>query len=60
MAEGAGMSGETEALREALQELVSALDNAFISAWQSTAAWQEQLDAARAVLDALAAARGES
>lgn len=30
-----------------LQELVKALDGAFISTWQSTAAWQDQLDAAR-------------
>ena len=27
--------------------LVDALDGAFISSWQSTAAWQQQLDAAR-------------
>lgn len=32
---------------ELLAELVKALDNAFISTWQSTAAWQKQLDAAR-------------
>lgn len=33
---------------EALRELVDALDGAFISSWQSTAAWQTQLDRARA------------
>lgn len=37
---------------EALRELVDALDGAFISSWQSTAAWQTQLDRARAVLAA--------
>lgn len=36
-----------------LDNLVKALDNAFISSWQSTAAWQKQLDAAREYLDAL-------
>ena len=30
-----------------LRELVQALDNAFISTWQSTHAWQKQLDEAR-------------
>ena len=35
---------------EALRELVDALDGAFISSWQSTAAWQTQLDRARAAL----------
>lgn len=34
-----------------LRELVDALDKAFISTWQSTAAWQVQLDAAKAWLD---------
>jgi hypothetical protein len=34
-----------------LRELVSALDGAFISSWQSTAAWQTQLDAAREWLE---------
>jgi hypothetical protein len=33
-----------------LKELVTALDRAFISSWQSTAAWQKQLDAAREFL----------
>jgi len=33
-----------------LSELVKALDNAFISTWQSTAAWQKQLDEAREFL----------
>ena len=32
---------------EYLRALVDALDGAFISSWQSTAAWQQQLDAAR-------------
>jgi len=36
---------------ELLRALVDALDNAFISSWQSTAAWQAQLDAARAWLN---------
>jgi len=30
-----------------LEDLVEALDGAFISSWQSTAAWRKQLDAAR-------------
>ncbi len=30
-----------------LADLVKALDNAFISSWQSTAAWRKELDAAR-------------
>jgi hypothetical protein len=34
-----------------LRDLVEALDGAFISSWQSTAAWQKQLDAARDYLD---------
>ena len=33
-----------------LRELVKALDGAFISSWQSTAAWSKQLDAAREYL----------
>lgn len=36
--------------REHLRALVDALDGAFISTWQSTAAWQQQLDAAREFL----------
>jgi hypothetical protein len=40
----------SDPVRDALVELVAALDNAFISSWQSTADWQTQLDAARAVL----------
>ena len=31
---------------ELLRDLATALDAAFISSWQSTAAWQKQLDAA--------------
>jgi hypothetical protein len=38
---------------ELLRDLVEALEGAFISTWQSTAAWQEQLDAARDHLDEL-------
>jgi hypothetical protein len=34
-----------------LADLVKALDGAFISTWQSTAAWQKQLDAARAYVE---------
>lgn len=34
-----------------LSELAAALDGAFISTWQSTAAWQEQLDAALIYLE---------
>jgi hypothetical protein len=34
-----------------LRQLVEALEGAFISTWQSTAAWQKQLDQARAFLD---------
>lgn len=37
-----------------LSDLVEALNGAFISSWQSTAAWQKQLDAAK---DFLAAAQ---
>lgn len=36
-----------------LEDLVYALDNAFISSWQSTYAWQKQLDAAREYIDKL-------
>ena len=36
-----------------LADLVKALDSAFISSWQSTAHWREQLDAAREYLDRL-------
>lgn len=35
-----------------LRDLVEALDGAFISTWQSTHAWQAQLDAAREYLNA--------
>ena len=40
-----------------LANLVEALDGAFISTWQSTHAWQKQLDTARDYLDA--AMKGE-
>ena len=43
-----------------LRELVKALDEAFISTWQSTAAWQKQLDEARAFLDGTDAAKEET
>lgn len=36
-----------------LRELVTALDGAFISSWQTTAYWQKQLDAARDYLQSL-------
>lgn len=36
---------------EFLRALVAALDNAFISTWQSTAAWQKELDDAREYLE---------
>jgi len=36
----------------ALSNLVEALDGAFISSWQSTHAWKDQLDAARDLLAA--------
>lgn len=42
---------------ERLANLVDALDGAFISSWQSTAAWQSQLDSAREFLAAIDAAR---
>lgn len=35
-----------------LQALVTALDAAFISSWQSTAYWQGELDEAREYLEA--------
>lgn len=37
-----------------LRELVGALDGAYISSWQSTAAWREQLDKARSYLENVA------
>ncbi len=40
----------TEA-EQLLLALVEALDGAFISTWQSTAAWQQQLNAAREYLE---------
>jgi len=51
----AALRKENEGLRNLnatalLRDLVHALDNAFISSWQSTAAWQAQLDAARAAI----------
>lgn len=35
---------------DCLRQLVDALDNAFISSWQSTSGWEKQLDQARALL----------
>jgi hypothetical protein len=51
-----GNDGGDEEMKDAaayLFELVSALDNSFISTWQSTAGWQKQLDAAREYLENL-------
>ena len=42
----------TEA-EQLLQDLAHALNNAFISTWQTTAAWQKQLDAALEYLNEL-------
>ena len=36
-----------------LKDLADALNNAFISTWQSTDAWQKQLDAANTYLEKL-------
>lgn len=49
----------TEA-EQLLQALVTALDAAFISSWQSTAYWQGELDDAREYLDLLAQEQGGS
>ena len=35
-----------------LKDLAQALDGAFISSWQSTAAWKKELDAALAYIEA--------
>ena len=45
-AEIACLRAKVEMQHEILSELVVALDNAFISSWQSTARWQKQLDRA--------------
>lgn len=37
----------TQTSADLLTELVGALDSAFISTWQSTADWQQQLDRAK-------------
>lgn len=47
------MTTTCDRLQHALTELVTALETAFISSWQSTAAWQLQLDRARNLLDEL-------
>ena len=39
--------GQQTVAEQLLADLVAALDGAFISTWQSTAAWQKELDAAR-------------
>ena len=39
--------------RGLLQDLVNALDSAYISSWQSTARWSDQLTAAREYLEDL-------
>ena len=36
-----------------LEDLVKALENSYISSWQTTAGWQQQLDAARKYIDEL-------
>lgn len=48
--QGVTMSNLTAA-EMLLRDLVNALDNAFISTWQSTHAWQQELDAAREYLE---------
>lgn len=49
------MSGRTDHANpnELLADLVRALDNAFISSWQSTAAWNNELAAAREYVERL-------
>lgn len=37
--------------KELLRDLVGALDNAYISSWQTTAGWQKELDAASSWLN---------
>ena len=39
------------ATRQYLKSLVEALENAYISSWHSTSAWQKELDDARKYLD---------
>lgn len=48
-AKSRAVRGQAESL---LKDLVEALDSAFISSWQSTAAWQSQLDESREWLSA--------
>mgnify|MGYP003597877444 FL=1 len=38
---------------ELLKSLTEALNNAYISSWQSTAAWSEELEAANDFLESL-------
>lgn len=46
------LSREPEALAH-LRALVGAMDNAFISSWQSTHAWAKELEEAKAFLSTL-------
>ena len=48
------MTPETERL---LRDLVTALETAFISTWQSTEAWQDELDAAREHIEKIDSAK---
>lgn len=51
------MTSESERL---LRDLVMALDDAFISTWQSTEAWQDELDAAREHIEKIDSAKEQS
>ena len=42
-----------------LKNLAEALDNAFISSWQTTSAWQKELNSALEYLAALEKHKGE-
>lgn len=46
-----GLAVQVEDSEELLQNLCKALNNAFISTWQSTQAWQKELDAANEYLN---------
>ena len=46
---GEGEEAMTD-VEELLVDLAKALDNAFISTWQTTAAWQKELNAALAYI----------
>ena len=47
---GRSLQKSGKEIEQLLRDLVSALDGAFISVWQSTASWQKQLDAAKEFL----------